>query len=127
MIMPRPQTLEDFIALVEAGRFVEAIERFYADDATMQENQRPPRVGKAMLLANERKVLTGTRRVQARCVRPWFVAGDQVVIRWQFEFEDAYRMVARVDELALQRWRDERIVEEKFFYDPAQMKPAGPT
>lgn len=125
--MPHPQTLEDFVAMVEAGRFVEAIERFYADDATMQENRRPPRVGKAALLANERKVLTGSRRVQARCVRPLFVAGDQVVIRWQFEFEDAYRMVARVDELALQRWRGEQIVEEKFFYDPAQMKPAGAT
>ena len=121
--MPSPQTLESFIALVESGRFVEAIERFYADDATMQENHRPPRVGKAALLANERKVLTGSRRVLARCVRPWFVEGDRVVIRWQFEFEDAYRMIARVDELALQRWHDERIVEEKFFYDPAQLKP----
>lgn len=43
--MPKPQTLEAFVALVEAGRFVEAIERFHADDATMQENHRPPRVG----------------------------------------------------------------------------------
>jgi hypothetical protein len=41
--MPKPQTLEAFVALVEAGRFVEAIERFHADDATMQENRRPPR------------------------------------------------------------------------------------
>ncbi len=123
--MPNPQTLEAFVALVEAGRFVEAIERFYADDATMQENHRPPRVGKAALIAGERKVLEGTRSVRARCVRPLFVNGDEVVIRWQFEFEDAYRTVARVDELALQRWRGERIVQEKFFYDPAQLKPGA--
>lgn len=123
--MPSPQTLEGFVALVEAGRFVEAIERYYADDATMQENHRAPRVGKAALLAGERKVLAGTRSVRARCVRPVFVAGDQVVLRWQFEFEDAYRSVARVDELALQRWRGEQIVEEKFYYDPAQLRPAG--
>lgn len=123
--MPSPETLERFIALVEGNHFLEAIERFYADDATMQENHRPPRVGKATLLASERKVLGGSRSVVARCVRPLFVHGDQVVIRWVFEFEDHYRMVARVDELALQRWRGEQIVEEKFFYDPAQMKPAG--
>jgi hypothetical protein len=122
--MPTPQTLEHFIAQVEAGRFIEAMERFYAEHATMQENHSPPRVGKAALLANERKVMAGTRSVKARCVRPVFVQGNQVVIRWQFEFENQYRTIARVDELALQRWEGEQIVEEKFFYDPAQMKPA---
>jgi hypothetical protein len=28
-----------------------------------------------------------------------------------------------MDELAYQRWEDERIVEEKFFYDPRQLSP----
>jgi ketosteroid isomerase-like protein len=123
--MPAPATLEAFVATVEAGRFVEAIERFYADEATMQENHRPPRVGKAALIANERKVIEGTRSVKARCLRPVFVNGDQVVVRWLFEFEDRLGVIARIDELALQRWRGERIVQERFFYDPAQMKPAG--
>jgi ketosteroid isomerase-like protein len=123
--MPAPATLEAFVATVEAGRFVEAIERFYADEATMQENHRPPRVGKAALIANERKVIEGTRSVKARCLRPVFVNGDEVVVRWLFEFEDRLGVIARIDELALQRWRGERIVQERFFYDPAQMKPAG--
>lgn len=123
--MPTEQTLERFIATVEAGRFVEAIETFYAPEATMQENHLPPRVGKAALLAAERKVLAGTRSVRARCQRPLFVAGEQVVIRWRFEFEDAYRVVARIDELALQLWAGEQIVQEKFYYDPAQMKPGA--
>lgn len=123
--MPSAATLDAFIATVEAGRFVEAIERFYADEATMQENHRPPRVGKPALVANERKVIEGTRSVSARCVRPVFVNGEQVVLRWQFEFEDRMGVIARIDELALQLWRGEQIVQEKFFYDPAQMKPAG--
>lgn len=123
--MPDAATLERFIALVEAGQFVPAIEAFYAEHATMQENHRPPRVGKAVLLAHERKNLTGVRSVAVRCVRPVFQAGGQVVIRWQFEFSDIHGGVARVDELALQRWEGGLIVEEKFFYDPAQLKPAA--
>lgn len=119
--MPAADTLTQFVELVEGGRFLEAIERFYAADATMQENEHPPRVGKQALLANERKVIGGTRRVTARCVRPWFVEGERVVVRWVFEFEGADGGVRRIDELALQRWRGEKIVEEKFFYDPAQM------
>jgi len=27
-----------------------------------------------------------------------------------------------MDELALQRWRGEQVVEERFFYDPRQMR-----
>ena len=52
-----------------------------------------------------------------------FVNGDHVVIRWvfQFEFHDGAR--TRLDELAYQRWEGDRIVEEKFFYDPHQLQP----
>jgi hypothetical protein len=28
--------------------------------------------------------------------------------------------VRRLDELALQTWRDDKIVEEQFYYDPSQ-------
>jgi hypothetical protein len=31
-----------------------------------------------------------------------------------------------MDELALQRWRGDRIVEERFYYDPAQLAAAKP-
>jgi len=30
----------------------------------------------------------------------------------------------RLDEVALQKWSGERIVEEQFYYDPAQLKNA---
>jgi hypothetical protein len=30
-----------------------------------------------------------------------------------------------LDEVALQRWNGERIVEEQFYYDPAQLKSAS--
>lgn len=119
--MPTPATLERFVGLVEAGQFLQAMEEFYAADATMQENEHPPRVGKEALLANERKVVGATARVSARCVRPWRVEGDHVAIRWVFEFENRQGGVSRIDEIAWQRWRGEKIVEEKFFYDPSQM------
>ena len=42
-----------------------------------------------------------------------------------FEFVDGSMM--RMDELAYQRWNGERIAEEKFFYDPAQLQQTTPT
>jgi hypothetical protein len=59
--MPSSQTLELFIARVEQNAHAEAIEEFYAEQATMQENQSAPRVGRSLLVANERKKLSLVR------------------------------------------------------------------
>lgn len=121
--MPSREALNRFIAKVEANAHVEAIEEFYAPDASMQENELPPRAGRDALLANERSVLSRVRSVTSKCVRPVFVNDNYVVIRWIFEFEALDGTRTRLEELAYQRWQDDRIVEEKFFYDPRQLQP----
>jgi hypothetical protein len=121
--MPRPDTLERFIARVESNAHAEAVEEFYTADASMRENLEPPRVGRELHVANERKVLGRARAVQSQCVRPVFVNGDHVVVRWIFRFEWLDGGVTRMEELAYQRWDGERIAEERFFYDPAQRVP----
>jgi ketosteroid isomerase-like protein len=124
--MPTTETLERFIARVEQNAHAEAVEEFYTEDATMQENQAPPRVGRDSHAAAERKVLARAKSVQSQCVRPVFVNGDKVVLRWIFRFEWLDGTVMRMEELSYQRWQGERIAEETFFYDPAQRarKPA---
>jgi hypothetical protein len=121
--MPTSETLSHFIARVEQNAHVEAIEEFYASDASMQENQMPPRRGRDTLVSHERKVLSRAKSVHSQCVRPAFVNEDRVVIRWIFRFEWLDGSVTRMEELAYQRWEGERIAEETFFYDPAQSIP----
>jgi hypothetical protein len=124
--MPSPQTLERFVARVESNAHAEAIEEFYAEDSSMRENGAPPRRGRDALAAHERKVLSRMRTVRSQCVGPVFVNGDHVVIRWVFEFEALDGKRTRIEELAYQRWEGERVAEETFFYDPAQLVPAAP-
>ena len=50
--MPSRDTVERFVAMVVSGDHVGAIEAFYAEDASMQENLAPPRVGKAALVVH---------------------------------------------------------------------------
>jgi ketosteroid isomerase-like protein len=118
--MPTAETLELFIARVEQNAHVEAVEEFYTEDASMQENQSVPRIGRGAHAENERKVLARTKSLTSKCVRPVFVNGDKVVIRWIFQFEWRDGTTTRMEELAYQRWEGERIAEETFFYDPAQ-------
>ena len=118
--MPTTGTLERFIARVESNAHAEACAEFYTVDATMRENQGPPRVGRDAHVANERQVMARAQSVESTCVRPVFVHGDHVVIRWIFRFVWRDGSVMRMEELAYQRWDGERIAEETFFYDPAQ-------
>jgi ketosteroid isomerase-like protein len=123
--MPTRERVEQLIALVEQGRFVEAIEAFYTEDASMQENLQPPRKGRDALVAGERKVLAAFKQVRTLPVEAFLVDGDRVVINWVFEFSRHDGRSFRQDELAWQRWRGDRIVEERFYYDPAQQRPAA--
>ena len=121
--MPTQDTLERFIARVESNAHVEAIREFYAEQASMQENLDAPRVGRDLLVAHEEKALAMAVSVTSECVRPVFVNGDHVVIRWIFEFTGKDGKIRRIEELAYQRWEGERILQEQFFYDPKQFAP----
>ena len=124
--MPKPETVERFIARVEENKHVEAIEEFYTEHASMRENHEPPRVGRDVLVAHEARALAMAASVTSQCVRPVFIAGDHVVVRWIFEFLGKDGSRRRIEELAYQRWEGERIAEEQFFYDPKQFRPIPP-
>ena len=120
--MPSREQVEKFVTMVEAGNFVEAMEAFYAPDATAQENGEPPRVGLPALIAHERKTLAAFKQVKARCAGV-VIEGDTVVINWQFAFHHPSGAVLRLDELACQTWRGDKLTSERFFYDPRQLRP----
>jgi hypothetical protein len=121
--MPTHQTLERFIATVESNLHDRAIEDFYTENASMQENQNSPTVGRDKLLEGERKVMSLAKALHSRCVRPVLVHGDVVCIRWVFKIEWKDDTVTDLEEIAYQRWEGERIAQETFFYDPVQRVP----
>ena len=123
--MPTHERIRDFIALVEDGQYVKAIEDFYHPDASTQENGAPPREGRDALIAHEKKVLAGLKAMRTRRVETFLVDGDRVVINWVFEMTGPDGNTRVLDELALQQWQGGSIRRERFYYDPAQLRPAG--
>ena len=120
--MPSRERVLALVATVEQGKYVEAIEEFYTQDATMQENNDPPRGGREVLMAGERKVLAAHKSVRTEPGSSFLLDGDRVVVHWHFKFVRLDGKRFRMDELALQRWRGDRISEERFFYDPGQRR-----
>lgn len=121
--MPDRSVVSAFVALVESGEYIEAIQRFYHPEAVVWENQRQSRVGLDALIENEQRVLSAFTTVTGRAASV-IVEGDHVVISWQFDFFRGDSHVS-LEEVALQRWVDGRIVSERFYYDPSQMHPVS--
>lgn len=111
--MPDRLLVKDFVALVEAGEYIAALQRFYHPDAVVWENQQQSRTGLEALIENENRVLETFETVTAR-TEAIAIEGDQVFIHWRFDF---YRDNTHVslDEVSIQHWLSEKIARERFY------------
>ncbi|MBV9559911.1 MAG: nuclear transport factor 2 family protein [Bradyrhizobium sp.] len=120
--MPSLATLQAFAATVESNDHVGAIERFYAPDARTRENDGGWRVGREALAERERAVLAAVASVKTTRLGPLLLDGSHSAICWRFEFTGGDGTVRTMEEVAWQTWSGEQLIEEHFFYDPAQMR-----
>ena len=110
--------LDEFIAVVVSGDHAGAIERYYTEDATMQENAAPPRVGRDLLVAQERATLERMSNVYSRPASP---ASSKATVSRSTGFSISpiqSGKAMRIDEVAMQEWRGDQIFRERFFYEP---------
>jgi ketosteroid isomerase-like protein len=124
--MPSRERVNAFVAAVRDGRYVEAIADFYWPEASMCDNQGEARGGRDALIAHEKATMARVRSIITREAGPVLVDGDRVAVRWLFEFTLPDGAVRRLEEIAWQTWRGDRILEERFFFDPAQFQASTP-
>jgi ketosteroid isomerase-like protein len=120
--MPTRERVQQLISLVQQGKVLDALEEFYADEVTMQENNHPPTVGKAANRKREEEFMANVAEMQEAQATEFVVDGDHAAIHYVFEFTDRNGKRFRIDEIAWQTWRDDKIVSERFYYDTAAMQ-----
>ncbi len=104
--------------LIEAGQTIEAMERFYAGDVTMQENEQVPRIGKTVCLDHERRMLAGVTTMHAKLINQAINEEAGVVFsEWVYAFTDLTGKRFSLSEVSVQYWRNELIYREKFYYN----------
>src|SRR5690349_14038114 len=118
--MPTREAVDAFVAQVLGGDHVGAIRDWYAEDASMQENQDAPRVGRELLMAGEAAMLARVASVKTELLAPPMVDGDRVAIHWRFTFTSRKGVERGFEEIAFQTWKDGKVWREVFFYDPKQ-------
>lgn len=116
------KVIENFIAMVESNRHVEAVELFYSPNVSIKDNQSESR-GKDKQIENERKLLMNVREMHSKCVLPYFKKDNHVIIKWHFRFEFENETFIEIEEIVHQQWNESQIEKEQFFYDPKQLIP----
>jgi ketosteroid isomerase-like protein len=98
------------------GDILHALERFYADDVAMQENDEPPTEGKAANLLREREFLSSVEKFNGAKLLASAVSGDTTFSEW--EIDVSYKAAGRfvLSQTAVRRWRDGQVVHERFYH-----------
>lgn len=106
--------------MVLQGKLMDAFEKFYADDVTMQENSEEPRVGKEVNREFEKQYLDMVQEFHGAKLNQVAFSdnGETVFAYWEFDmtFKDGKRK--KTAQVSVQKWKDGKIVKERFFYNP---------
>lgn len=106
------------IDMLKNGQMLDAFEKYYADDVVMQENNEPPRVGKAKNREFEKEFISNIEAVHDSQIRHVAYNPSENVAMIESFFDATLKGVGRVkmEEVAVQTWENNKIVHEKFFY-----------
>ena len=126
-----PATLQarvnDLVEYIRAGRILEAMQEFYADDVRMQENNKPPTDGLEANYAREEQFVNYVKRWTSLDVDAVAVdaARGKTLVQVRFSFDAVDGTTQHYDQIAVQTWRNGKVVHERFIYDTATLAVAA--
>jgi hypothetical protein len=97
-------------------------ERFYDENVVVQENLQAPRVGREISIARQQRMNANVKEVHDFKIGAVLVDGDRSMIEMHLELTtvDGYRI--RLEEVGMQTWKNDRIIHERYFYDPSSIQ-----
>ncbi|MBS1760289.1 MAG: nuclear transport factor 2 family protein [Bacteroidetes bacterium] len=103
--------------MILEGKILEAFEKFYADDVVMQDNDYPARVGKDVNREYEKAFVGGLTEFRGAKVLNTIISDDVAAIEWWMDYTHTEYGVRNYRQVSMQRWKNGKIVEEKFYYN----------
>ncbi|HMT73040.1 MAG TPA: hypothetical protein PKA77_03165 [Chitinophagaceae bacterium] len=103
--------------MILEGKILEAFDKFYADDVKMQDNDYPVREGKVLNRQYEEAFVNGLTEFRGAKVLNTLISDGMAVVEWWFDYTHKDYGVRNYTQLAVQRWKNGQIVEEKFYYN----------
>lgn len=103
--------------MILEGKILDAFDKFYADDVVMQDNDFPVRVGKEICRQFEENFVNGLTEFRGAKVLNTIISDGIAVNEWWMDFTHKDWGVRSYTQVAVQRWKNGKIIEEKFYYN----------
>jgi ketosteroid isomerase-like protein len=117
------QRTEDIVEHIKQGKVLEAFEKHYADDCVMQENRNDPVHGKDSNREREKQFLASVKEWKGFEVIALGADSDTddgtTFLEVAFDFINQQDQHVRYEQVAVQTWKNGKIVSERFYYDTA--------
>jgi ketosteroid isomerase-like protein len=124
LTQPKGSKIADRVAellrYIQSGRIIEAMNEFYAEDTVMQENRNAPTRGLAANIEREKQFLAQVKEWRGFEATATAVNGDVSFIESTMDFVATNGAEVHVEQVSVARWRDGKIVSERFYYDSAK-------
>lgn len=116
--MSLSERVETLNSMILNGQILEAFEKFYAEEVTMQENENDVTIGKDACRKNEEAFVTGIKEFRGASINSVILSDNLSVVEWDFDFTHEAWGDRKYKQVAVQRWNDNgEIVNEKFYYN----------
>jgi len=109
--------VDELNQMILEGKILEAFDKFYADDVVMQDNDYPQRDGKEINRQFEEAFVNGMTEFRGAKVINTIISDGIAVVEWWFDYTHKDYGVRAYTQVAVQRWKNGKIVEEKFYYN----------
>ncbi len=111
------KTEADLNAIIQKGGIMAAFDEFYADDIVMQENNDPPCAGKSANRVREQAFVDSIGQVHSIKLVNSAVSGDVAFSEWLFDLTFRNGQRSQLAQVAVRRWKNEKVVFERFYYN----------
>ncbi|HIC31886.1 MAG TPA: nuclear transport factor 2 family protein, partial [Flavobacteriaceae bacterium] len=99
------------------GKAMDAFEKYYHQDVSMQENENPPTLGKKK--NREREMEFFDSIVEFRGAKPLKVSvGEGIsMVEWHYDYSHKDWGDRNYTQISVQEWKNGQIIREKFYYN----------
>lgn len=109
--------LKDLHRHIREGRILDALNEFYDEAVTMQENADPPTVGLDANIEREKQFLKNVKEWKGFEVKSFAVGNDVTFYEAVFDFIATDGQPVHSEQVDVAKWRNGKIVHEHFYYD----------
>lgn len=112
------ESVSDLAKMISEGKLLEAFDQYYDERVSMQENEAEPRVGKEANRKAEEVFVNGITKINKIEILGVAIGENFSVLEYHMDVEHKDYGRINKNQVAVQRWENNKIISEKFYYDP---------